>query len=183
MDTDVTTPAHRPPDPTAVPHVVVMGVAGSGKTTVATLLAARLGVTYAEADQFHPAANIAKMSAGTPLTDADRAPWLATIRDWLSAEADAGRPGVVTCSALKRAYRDVLRAAHGQVLFVHLDGPPELLAERMEGRTGHFMPRSLLPSQLAALESLADDEHGLTLSITETPDTIVDAVADLLDRG
>ncbi|TWH32122.1 gluconate kinase (SKI family) [Isoptericola variabilis J7] len=140
MDTAVTTPRHAPVAAAPAPgldveHVVVMGVAGSGKTTVATLLAARLGVEYAEADEFHSPENIAKMSAGTPLTDADRAPWLAAIRDWLTAEADAGRPGVVTCSALKRSYRDVLRSARGRVRFVHLTGTPELLAERMSSRS------------------------------------------------
>lgn len=169
MDTDVT--------PT---HIVVMGVAGSGKTTIATLLAERLGVDYAEADRFHSAENIAKMSAGTPLTDADRAPWLAAIRDWLSAEAEAGRPGVVTCSALKRAYRDVLRDARGRVWFVHLTGSPEVLAERMTHRTGHFMPTSLLPSQLATLEPLADDEDGITIDVSATPPEIVDAVLSRL---
>ncbi|WTM18047.1 gluconokinase [Isoptericola halotolerans] len=153
-----------------------MGVAGSGKTTVARLLAERIGVEYAEADQFHSEANIAKMGAGTPLTDEDRAPWLAAIRDWLSAEADAGRPAVVTCSALKRTYRDVLRAARGQVWFLHLDGAPELLAERMTGRSGHFMPTSLLPSQLATLEPLADDEDGLTVDVAAPPEQIVDDV-------
>jgi gluconokinase len=166
MDTDVTTP----------PHIVVMGVAGSGKTTIATMLGARLGVGYAEADRFHSEENIVKMSAGIALTDADRAPWLEAIRDWLSAEADAGRPGVVTCSALKRSYRDVLRDARGDVWFVHLTGSPEILAERMGHRTGHFMPTSLLPSQLATLEPLADDEDGMTIDVSATPPQIVDAV-------
>ncbi|MCB7136092.1 gluconokinase [Cellulosimicrobium marinum] len=153
-----------------------MGVAGSGKTTVATLLGDRLGLTYAEADQFHPAANIEKMSAGTPLTDEDRWPWLEAIRDWLSAESDAGRSGVVTCSALKRSYRDLLRTARGQVCFVHLDGSAELLADRMEHRSGHFMPTSLLPSQLATLEPLADDERGLTLDVARPPEELVDEI-------
>ena len=157
-------------------HLVVMGVAGSGKTTVATLLADRLGVTYAEADQFHPQSNIDKMTAGTPLTDEDRWPWLEAIRDWLSAEADAGRSGVVTCSALKRTYRDLLRTAHGTVCFVHLSGTPELLAERMAHRTGHFMPTSLLDSQLATLEPLADDEHGYTLDVTTPPQELADTI-------
>ncbi|WP_435738934.1 gluconokinase [Cellulosimicrobium sp. PMB13] len=153
-----------------------MGVAGSGKTTVATLLTERLGITYAEADEFHPQANIDKMRAGTPLTDEDRWPWLEAIRDWLSAEADAGRSGVVTCSALKRTYRDLLRTARGQVCFVHLDGSPELLAERMQHRSGHFMPTSLLPSQLATLEPLTDDERGFRLDIATPPEQLVDEI-------
>ncbi|MDO8146979.1 MULTISPECIES: gluconokinase [unclassified Isoptericola] len=180
MDPDATT-LESPADPDTVGHVVVMGVSGSGKTTVATHLADRLGVTSAEGDEFHPAANLAKMAAGTPLTDADRAPWLATIRDWLSAEADAGRPGIVTCSALRRAYRDVLRDARGQVRFVHLDGPPELLAERMGGRTGHFMPATLLSSQLATLEPLQADEDGIVVGVAAEPADIVDTVVDRLD--
>ncbi|WP_454730054.1 gluconokinase [Cellulosimicrobium protaetiae] len=178
MDTDVST-TDRPDDAGHQPlpqHLVVMGVAGSGKTTVATLLARHLGTEYAEADQFHPEANIAKMSAGTPLTDEDRWPWLEAIRDWLSAEADAGRSGVVTCSALKRSYRDLLRTARGSVCFVHLDGSPDLLAERMAHRSGHFMPTSLLPSQLATLEPLSDDEPGFTVEVTSTPEEIVDLV-------
>lgn len=165
------------PDPAdAVEHLVVMGVAGSGKTTVATLLSERLGVTYAEADQFHPQANIDKMTAGTPLTDEDRWPWLESIRDWLTSEAEAGRSGVVTCSALRRSYRDLLRTARGEVCFVHLSGSPELLAERIQHRSGHFMPSSLLPSQLATLEPLADDERGMTLDVAASPQELADEI-------
>jgi len=185
MDTDVMN-ATGDADDTSVPpvagHVVVMGVAGSGKTTVAGLLATRLGVDVAEADEFHPQANIDKMSAGTPLTDDDRAPWLAAIRDWLTGETDAGRTAVVTCSALKRSYRDVLRGAHGRVRFVHLDGSPELLAERMAHRSGHFMPTTLLPSQLATLEPLEADEGGMRIDVTAAPEQIVDAVHAWLGR-
>jgi gluconokinase len=173
MDTDVST---TPPGGPLPQHLVVMGVAGSGKTTVATLLARYLGTEYAEADQFHPQANIDKMSSGTPLTDEDRWPWLEAIRDWLSAEAQAGRSGVVTCSALKRSYRDLLRTADGRVLFVHLDGSPELLAERMQHRSGHFMPTSLLPSQLATLEPLSDDEPGFTLDVAAPPELLVEEI-------
>lgn len=164
------------PRPPVTGHLVVMGVAGSGKTTIAGLLAARLGLDVAEADEFHPQANIDKMSAGTPLTDADRAPWLAAIRDWLTEESDVGRSAVVTCSALKRSYRDVLRGAHGRVRFVHLDGSPEVLAERMAHRSGHFMPPALLPSQLATLELLDGDEDGITIDVAVAPEAIVDSV-------
>ncbi|CAM3624350.1 gluconokinase [Isoptericola cucumis] len=157
-------------------HLVVMGVSGSGKTTIAGLLAERLGHDLAEADEFHPPANIEKMSAGTPLTDADRAPWLAAIREWLDHESDAGRAAVVTCSALKRSYRDELRRARGRVRFVHLDGDPDLLAERITHRSGHFMPPTLLPSQLATLEPLDADEDGTTVDIADSPDEIVASV-------
>jgi gluconokinase len=178
MDTDVT-PDEAEQDahatrPRPAGHLVVMGVAGSGKTTVAALLADRLGREVAEADEFHPAENIAKMSAGTPLTDADREPWLRAIRDWLDEKTRAGIAVVVTCSALKRSYRDLLREARGPVRFLHLDGSPELLAERMAGRTGHFMPPELLPSQLATLETLDDDEDGITVDVSATPEQIAD---------
>ncbi|WP_418277801.1 gluconokinase [Isoptericola jiangsuensis] len=176
MDTDVTPTGATHARTTD--HVVVMGVAGSGKTTIAALLADRLGLDLAEADEFHPEANIAKMSAGEPLDDDDRRPWLEAIRDWLDERTDAGRSAVVTCSALRRSYRDVLRTAHGHVRFLHLDGTGEVLARRMTGRTGHFMPPELLPSQLATLEPLDDDEDGLVVDITTDPATIVaDAVA------
>ncbi|GCE75516.1 gluconokinase [Cellulomonas biazotea] len=154
-------------------HVVVMGVAGSGKTTVGRALAERLGRPYAEADEFHPAANVAKMSAGTPLTDEDRRPWLEAIRDWLTAQGDAAQDTVVTCSALKVAYRDVLRQATGRVRFLHLAGSEDLLADRMAHRAGHFMPTSLLPSQLATLEPLTADEDGVTVTVDVPPDEVV----------
>ncbi|MEV5300093.1 gluconokinase [Amycolatopsis methanolica] len=151
--------------------IVVMGVAGSGKTTVGSALAERLGVEYAEADAFHPPANIAKMSSGHPLDDEDRWPWLHAIAAWISDHQATG--GVVSSSALKRRYRDVLRTG-GDVWFLHLDGPRDVLAERMQGRTGHFMPVSLLDSQLADLEPLETDERGLIADILEAPSAIVD---------
>jgi gluconokinase len=151
--------------------IVVMGVAGSGKTTVGQGLARRLGVEYAEADDFHPPANVAKMSAGTPLTDDDRWPWLRTIAEWISEHPEGG---VVTCSALKRKYRDVL-AAGGDVLFAHLDGSKELIGARMAARKGHFMPPALLDSQFADLEPLQPDENGVVLSVSMTPDELVEA--------
>jgi gluconokinase len=166
---------------TEIEHIVVMGVAGSGKTTVAQLLADRLGRPYAEADDFHPPENIAKMSAGEPLTDEDRWPWLRAIRDWLTAQARAGRSGVVTCSALKVAYRDLLREAEGRVRFVHLAAAAPLLEDRMQHRAGHFMPTSLLASQLATLEPLTDAEDGVTLSVEAPPDVVADHAMAALD--
>lgn len=154
--------------------VVVMGVAGSGKTTVAELLAARLGVPYAEADEFHPRANIEKMSAGHPLTDEDRWPWLRAIAEWITRQA-AGDGGVVTCSALKRSYRDLLREGSAQVWFVHLAGTRELLADRIGHRKGHFMPAALLDSQLADLQPLDPDEPGVTLDVAHTPEELAEA--------
>ncbi|MFC7615968.1 gluconokinase [Actinokineospora soli] len=150
--------------------VVVMGVSGSGKTTVGTALAERLGVPYAEADEFHPKANIDKMTSGVPLTDADREPWLRAIAAWVGERAADG--GVVTCSALKRPYRDLLRAG-GPAWFLHLHGSPEVIASRMAGRTGHFMPPSLLASQLADLEPLGADEPGMTVDVTRPVAEIV----------
>ncbi|GHF23908.1 gluconokinase [Amycolatopsis deserti] len=151
--------------------IVVMGVAGSGKTTVGSALAERLGVEYAEADAFHPPANIKKMSSGHPLNDDDRWPWLHAIAAWISEHQRTG--GVVSSSALKRRYRDVLRTG-GDVWFLHLDGPRDVLAERMRGRTGHFMPVSLLDSQLADLEPLETDERGMVADILESPAAILD---------
>ncbi|MBT2398976.1 gluconokinase [Streptomyces sp. ISL-100] len=166
------------------PHVVVvMGVAGTGKTTIGPLLAARLGVPYAEGDDFHPSANIAKMSAGTPLDDSDRWPWLDAIGQW--AHSRAGLGGVVSSSALKRAYRDRLRAAAPDAVFLHLTGDRELIEERMRERKGHFMPTTLLDSQYAALQPLQEDEAGVSVDVSGSPDDITErAVAALrrLDR-
>lgn len=141
--------------------VVVMGASGSGKTVLALRLAEALGVPYAEADDFHSAEAIAKMAGGTPLTDEDRWPWLRRIRDWMS-ERPQGRGAVVTCSALKRSYRDLLSAAPVRVRFLHVDAPEEVVRERMELRR-HFMPPSLLASQFATLEPLQPDEDGVVL--------------------
>jgi gluconokinase len=151
-----------------------MGVAGSGKTTVAGILAERLGWAVAEADEFHPPQNLAKMAAGTPLTDDDRWPWLDAIARWISSHDEAGLNTIVTCSALRRAYRDVLRSADGRTRFVHLRGDAELVQDRMAGRVGHFMPTSLLPSQFATLEPLGVDEDGVVVPISASPNSVAD---------
>ncbi len=146
-------------------HIVVMGVAGCGKSSVAVELQRRLGWALAEGDDFHPAANIAKMSSGIPLTDEDRWPWLDLIVDWTKEQAKTGNSTIVTCSALRRVYRDRLRAAPGRTIFIHLAGSEELLSQRLNARAGHFMPPTLLPSQLATLEQLDTDEDGVVLDI------------------
>ncbi|MEV5514893.1 gluconokinase [Streptomyces flaveolus] len=161
------------------PHVVVvMGVAGTGKTTIGPLLAARLGVPYAEGDDFHPPANIAKMTAGTPLTDEDRWPWLDAIGGW--AHGRAGLGGVVSSSALKRSYRDRLRAAAPGVVFVHLTGSRELIEDRMSHREGHFMPTALLDSQFATLQPLEPDEAGVAVDVAGSPEEITERAANAL---
>ena len=163
----------------STPHVVVvMGVAGTGKTTVGPLLAARLGVPYAEGDDFHPLANIAKMSAGTPLTDDDRWPWLDAIGSW--AHGRAGLGGVVSCSALKRSYRDRLRAEAPGVVFVHLSGDRVLIEDRMSHRQGHFMPTALLVSQFATLQPLQQDEAGVVVDVSGSPEEITGRAAEAL---
>lgn len=165
---------------TAPPMVVVMGVSGSGKSTVGRLLAARLDVDYVDGDALHPPVNIAKMAAGQPLDHADRAPWLAAVAAWIAARAAAG--GVVACSALRRHYRDVLRAAHPALWCLHLDAPAALVAARVARRRGHFMPASLVRSQLAALEPLAADEPGAAVDAADPPEAIADAAAARLRR-
>lgn len=165
-----------------VVHIVVMGVAGSGKTTLARLLAATLEVPDAEADDFHPPANIEKMSAGLPLEDADRWPWLSAIRDWMGSQASEGTGTIVTCSALKRVYRDVLRATVGDVLFLHVTGTVALIGDRLEHRQGHFMPASLLPSQFATLEPLEVDEPGVVLPNDSTPGELLDRALAAIQR-
>ncbi len=162
-------------------QVVVMGVSGSGKSTVAAMLADRMGCEMAEADRFHSPANIAKMESGTPLDDGDRRPWLDAIAAWIALRAQRDAPAVVTCSALKRSYRDVLRSAGPGVCFLHLAGARELVAGRIGGRSGHFMPPQLLASQYADLEALAADEPGATVDLAATPEQIVDEAIRELD--
>ena len=162
--------------------VVIMGGTGSGKTTIGRLLAARLGVPYAEADAFHPPANVAKMAAGHPLDDTDREPWLAAIADWIKANAETG--GVVSCSALKIRYRQLLQAADPAVWFLHLEIDRETVTRRVAARTGHFMPASLVESQFQALEPLGPDERGMAVDATAPPATIADTVvARLVAEG
>jgi gluconokinase len=158
-----------------------MGVSGVGKTTVASGLADALGVEYAEGDKFHPQANIDKMSAGTPLDDEDRWPWLESLARWTGEEHAAGSTTVVTCSALKRSYRDVLRRGAPGTFFVHLSGSEELIRSRIEGRE-HFMPASLLRSQFDTLEPLQPDEAGVELDVTMSPEEIVRRALTALDE-
>jgi gluconokinase len=162
-------------------HLVVMGVAGCGKSSVARGIQDRLGWSFAEGDDLHPIANIEKMSAGTPLDDADRWPWLDSIVAWTSHEDAAGRNTIVTCSALRRVYRDRLRSAPGRTVFLHLHGSEELLSRRLSARPGHFMPPSLLPSQLATLEQLEPDESGVALDIAAPVPDLVEQAMSLLD--
>ncbi|MCL8026087.1 gluconokinase [Nocardioides sp. BSK12Z-4] len=158
-----------------------MGISGSGKSTVGAALAQRLGVPFADGDDFHPPANIAKMSAGQALDDDDRAPWLDALASWL---AEHGQGCVLSCSALKRVYRDRLRADAPDLALLHLDGPVEVIRERQATRPGHFMPATLLASQVATLEPLAADERGIVLDVSTDVDTIVArAAAALVDQA
>ncbi|MCC6717090.1 MAG: gluconokinase [Acetobacteraceae bacterium] len=153
-----------------------MGVSGSGKTTIAKGLAAALGWRFQEGDALHPPENVAKMAAGTPLTDDDRAPWLAAIAEVIDAWRTAGASGIVTCSALKRAYRRVLVGDRPDVRLVHLVGDKALIAARMAARRGHFMPPALLDSQFATLEPPGPDENPIVVDISPAPEEIVAAI-------
>jgi len=161
--------------------IIVMGVTGSGKTTVGALLAGRLGWDFEEGDSLHPPENIAKMSSGHALTDADRWPWLRKIGEWIDDEAGRGRSVVVSCSALKRSYRDLLRDGRPELVFLYLAGTKEEIGERLAQRHGHFMPPSLLDSQLADLEPLGPDEPGVTVSIVGRPEQIAANALRVLD--
>jgi carbohydrate kinase (thermoresistant glucokinase family) len=154
-------------------HIVVMGVSGCGKTTVGEQLAAALGWSFAEGDRYHPQANIDKMATGIPLTDQDRWPWLRILADRIGAEERAGRSSVLTCSSLRRSYRDLLRSGGGRVRFVHLYGTREVLASRLGARTGHFFPSDLLDSQLATLEPLDADEDSIVVDVALDTETQV----------
>jgi gluconokinase len=161
-------------------RVVVMGVSGSGKSTIAALLAERLALEYVDADWLHPRSNVEKMQRGIPLDDQDRWPWLRAIAARMAELRASGKGCVVACSALKRAYRDVLREGCEDVLFVHLHGPAKAIAPRLTGREGHFMPASLLASQLATLEPPQADERALVVDLALAPAEIVEAVVTSL---
>ncbi len=164
------------PDNAAAPAtaLVVMGVSGSGKTTLAVAAAQRLGWPFAEGDDFHPPANVAKMRSGTPLDDDDRWPWLRAVPAWIGQHDTPGAGVVVTCSALKRSYRDLLREGHPSVWFVLVTATQETLERRLEQRRGHYMPPSLLASQLAILEPLQPDEPGSTVPGDAPPAAVLD---------
>jgi len=161
-------------------HLVFMGVSGSGKSTAALAVNTSLGWELAEGDDFHPQANIDKMSAGHPLVDEDRIPWLEALAAWTRDHDAAGRPTMISCSALRRSYRDILRTGGEHTFFVHLTGDKGVLLDRMTARE-HFMPPALLESQLDTLEPLADDEPGMTVDSTVPPDQIAQQVLARLD--
>jgi gluconokinase len=155
---------------------VIMGVCGCGKSTIAAALAAAFDVAFLEGDAYHPAPNVVKMSAGVPLTDDDRAGWLQALANEIGAARERGTGVVVSCSALKRRYRDLLRQADPNLRFAHLHGPRGTIAARMQTRIGHYMPITLLDSQLRDLEPLQPDEAGITLDITQPPETLVASI-------
>jgi gluconokinase len=163
--------------------IVVMGVSGSGKSTIAAMLAHRLHWVYEDGDWFHPKSNVDKMHHGEPLTDQDRWPWLRAIAAWIDDTLKAGNHGIVACSALKRAYRDILVGERRAVRLVYLKGDSELIARRIAARDDHFMPASLLASQFAALEEPTADERPIVVSIAPHPREIVDAIVKKLDSG
>ncbi|MEP6503145.1 MAG: gluconokinase [Betaproteobacteria bacterium] len=174
----MTAPSKRLPRPIVL---VLMGVSGCGKTTVARILAERLHWAFEEGDALHPRANVDKMAAGHALNDEDRAPWLAKVADWVEQRLDAGECGVITCSSLKRSYRELIgRRGHG-VEFVYLHGSRELIASRLATRHGHFMPSTLLDSQFATLEEPAADEPAIRVEIGAEPEQIADDIAAALD--
>ncbi|MEY9210909.1 gluconokinase [Thermobifida halotolerans] len=164
-------------------HFVFMGVSGSGKSTVARGAAQRLGLPFADADDFHPETNIAKMSSGVPLTDADRLPWLGSLAAWLGERERNGESSVMACSALRRSYRDILRGGAPGVFFVHLHGSRDLILERLRGRSGHFMPSELLDSQLAVLEMLGPDEAGTVLDVASSPEKLVEEAVRIITEA
>jgi carbohydrate kinase (thermoresistant glucokinase family) len=169
-----------PPD--SAPHaLIVMGVSGSGKTTIGEELARRIGWRYEDADSFHPASNVAKMSAGQPLTDEDRWPWLRAIADEIDRVSAAGQRVVIGCSALRRVYRDLLVHGRHDIRLVYLKGTQELIADRLGSRKGHFMPPGLLTSQFGALEPPTPEEHAVTVSIDAPVEIVVNDILGKLE--
>lgn len=179
QQSDPGSPQDRPAQPCVV---VVMGVSGVGKSTVAKGLSIELGWTYAEGDAFHSEANVAKMASGTPLVDDDRWPWLRMIGEWIQGEVDAGRSAIVTCSALRRAYRDVLREGRPQVCFLHLVAGEDLVADRLSHRKNHYMPSSLLHSQYDTLEPLGADESGVVVSVDGSAAEVIHRALEALGQ-
>lgn len=163
--------------------VVLMGVSGTGKTSVAEALVARLHWPFQEGDALHPPANVEKMRGGTPLTDADRWPWLDRIAAWIDARRADGHGGLITCSALKRTYRDRIIGERADVRLVFLEGPRDLLAKRLAARKGHYMPASLLDSQIATLQPPTADEHPITVDVTQSAETIAQTVLAALEHA
>jgi gluconokinase len=169
-------PLQRPPQ-----VIILMGVSGSGKSSTGLKLAKRLDWEFRDGDGFHPESNVAKMSAGIPLTDDDRRPWLDAIAEWIETRRREGRPAIVACSALKHSYRERLVCGKPDVWVVHLHGTKELIASRMGGRKGHFMPTALLDSQFATLEEPRHDERVLTINIAMPPSRVVESIVRFVD--
>jgi gluconokinase len=167
----------------ANPVLVLMGVSGSGKSTVAGILAGALKWDLQEGDDLHPEANVAKMASGTPLTDEDRWPWLETVADWIRAHTSEGEPGIVTCSALRRSYRDVLReGSEGRVVFVHLAGTRDRISGRLNARMDHFMPSALLDTQMSTLEPIEPDETAIVVDVGPPPAEVAARIIAELER-
>lgn len=162
--------------------IVMMGICGAGKTTIGRALAERLGIPFTEGDSFHPPENVARMKAGHPLTDADRAPWLKALATAITAWSTAGEEMVMSCSALRRSYRDQFRAAAPDVVFVHLHGAVDLVRARMATREGHFMPIALIDSQIADLEDPTGEPGVIVVDVAGTPEEIVDRIVAQLPR-
>ena len=162
--------------------IVLMGVSGSGKSTAGAALSRALGWPFRDADSFHPPANVEKMSRGTPLTDEDRWPWLAAIAQWVDERRASGEPGIVSCSALKRAYRDRIIGPRNRVQLVYLDGNQDLIGQRLQARKGHFMPPALLDSQFKTLEEPGPDERPIVVDVAPNPVALVAAIVGELAK-